>query len=434
DVPVGAFLSGGLDSSSIVAEMSHFIDLKNLNTFSLGFEGKYDETPYINLVRNYFRTIHHHAIFTEKDFEQLIDLYAFIYDEPFGDSSGFPTYNVSKIAKQFVTVVLSGYGGDEVFGGYKTYVNGRRMDLIRKLPRWLRAIGARIPAKKNLDSYTSLYLLKEAFRISLVPREEFYAMSLEKDVLKPEIYKSWTIEKLKYCYEKSGGLSAEAIRLYDLLYNTLSDHYLVKVDRAAMANAVEVRCPFLDHRFIEFAQKIPSEWKVDSFKTKKLMRKIIKGIVPDEIVRRGKQGFYPPIVEWIKKDKYTLRMKKTIKNITKIDNKMATFLQDKVLKEQNITYIQYRIRLFLFSIWWKTDIDLLVSYFGVDHTYLTEFAPSWISLDSYSTDEAEQAEVVAAMIDYIKNSGITRAIFFNYYDDSRPFGPTGFGVLKEDET
>ncbi|GAG97907.1 unnamed protein product, partial [marine sediment metagenome] len=84
--------------------------------------------------------------------------------------------------------------------------------------------------------------------------------------------------------------------------------------------------------------------------------------------------------------------------------------------------------------WWKGDIDLLVRYFGTDHTYLTEFAPSYISLDSYSTDEAEQAEAVAAMIDYIKNSGMTKAIFFNYYDDARPFGPTGFGVLKEDET
>jgi asparagine synthase (glutamine-hydrolysing) len=357
DVPIGAFLSGGLDSSSVVAEMSTFVKLKNLHTFSVGYEGKYDEkydeTPYINLVRNYFGTIHHQPMFTEKDFDQLIDTYAWVYDEPFGDFSGFPTYQISKIAKRYVTVVLTGDGGDEIFGGMMTHVTGKRMDLIRKLPKWIRAIGARIPAKKNLDGYTSLYLLKEAFRISLLPHEQFYATSLEKDVLKPEIYKNWTIEKLKYCYEKSGGSFAETMRLYDLLYRSVSDHYLAKVDRASMANALETRCPFLDYRFIEFAQKIPAEWKVGSFKTKKLMREIIKGIVPEEIVNRGKKAFTPPVVEWINNEKYTLRREEAIENITKIDNDMATFLQNRVLKEQNRLYTEYRIRLFLFSIWWE---------------------------------------------------------------------------------
>ena len=123
------------------------------------------------------------------------------------------------------------------------------------------------------------------------------------------------------------------------------------------ANALETRCPFLDHRFIEFAQKIPAEWKVDLFKTKKLMREIIKGIVPEEIVRRGKQGFTPPLAEWIKNEKYTPRMEKAIENIAKIDNDIAVFLKDKVLKEQNRIYMEYRIRLFLFSIWWEKWIN-----------------------------------------------------------------------------
>jgi len=352
DVPVGAFLSGGLDSSTIVGEMSTFVELKNLHTFSVEFEGKYNETPYMNLVKNYFGTIHHHAIFTEKDFERLIDLYACTYDEPHGDFAGFPTYDVSNMAKQYVTVVLSGDGGDELFGGYFTYIIGKRMELIQKLPKWLRLAGARIPAKKNLNNPTSLYMLKEAFRISLSPDEQFYAMSLEEDVLKPEIYKKWTIEKLKYCCKKSGGSLAETLRLCDLLYNTVSDNFLTKSDRATMANAVEIRCPFLDYRLIEFAQKIPAEWKVDLFKTKKLMREIIKGIVPEEIVARGKKGFEPPLKQWINNKKYTLRMEEAIENVAKIDNDMAVFLKEKVLKEQNKLYTQYRIKLFLFSIWW----------------------------------------------------------------------------------
>jgi asparagine synthase (glutamine-hydrolysing) len=356
DVPVGAFLSGGLDSSAIVGEMSTFVELRNLHTFSIGFEGKYDETPYINLVKNYFGTIHHHSMFTEKDFEQLIDIYACIYDEPFGDFSGFPTYDVSKIAKQYVTVVLSGDGGDEIFGGYFNYIIGKRMELIRKLPKLLRIAGARIPAKKNLNNPTFLYRLKKGFKISLFPREQFYVM-LEEDALTPGIYQNWTIEKLKYCYKKSRGSFAETLRLYDLLYNTLSDNYLTKVDRATMVNAVETRSPFLDYRFIEFAQKIPAEWKVDLFKTKKLMREIIKGIVPEEIVRRSKQGFEPPLKEWIKNKKYTPKMEEAIENITKIDNDIALFLKDKVLEEQNMIYTQYRIRLFLFSIWWGKWIN-----------------------------------------------------------------------------
>ena len=138
-------------------------------------------------------------------------------------------------------------------------------------------------------------MLRDEFKISLCPYEQFYAISMENDLLKPEVYKNWTIEKLKNCYEKPGDSFVETIRLYDLLYNHLSDHYLTKGDRASMANSLGTRSPFLDHRFIEFAQKIPVEWKVDLFKTKKLMREIIKGIVPEEIVRRGKQGFSPPL-------------------------------------------------------------------------------------------------------------------------------------------
>jgi asparagine synthase (glutamine-hydrolyzing) len=356
DVPIGAFLSGGLDSSAIVGEMSTFVELKNLHTFSVGFEGKYDETPYINLVKNYFGTIHHHTLFKEKDFEQLIDIYAWIYDEPFGEFSGFPNYDISKIAKQYVTVVLSGDGGDEIFGGYFTHVIGKRMELIQKLPKWMRLAGSKIPVKKNLNNLTSLFMLKKAFKRSLFPSEQFYAM-LEEDVLKPEIHQKWTIEKLQYCLKKSGGSFSETLRLYDLLFGTLSDHYSTKVDRASMANAVETRSPFLDYRFIEFAQKIPAGWKVDLFKTKKLMREIIKGIVPEEILRRGKQGFEPPLKEWINNEKYTVRMQKAIEYITKIDTDLAIFLKDRVLEEQNILFTEYRIRLFLFSIWWEKWIN-----------------------------------------------------------------------------
>jgi len=358
DVPVGAFLSGGLDSSTVVGVMRKFADLSKLHTFSIGFEGKYDETPYIKIVVDYFKTQHHHYYFKEKDFEELIDKYSWVYDEPFGDYSGFPTYKVSEIAKKYVTVVLSGDGGDEIFGGYMNHVNGYRMDFIRKLPKFLRILGSKLPVKKNLNGIANLYLLKEAFRLSLINPEKFYAESIKEDAIRPEIYKKWTTEKMKYCLEKGNNKLGEAMRIFDLLYNTLPDNFLVKVDRASMANALEVRSPFLDYRFAEFSQKIPVEWKVDLFKTKKLMREIIKDILPDEIVNRGKQGFTPPLADWILKEKYLNEVFEKFEILKKINYELYEFFKEKVFKNKDqFLYRNYLIRLFLFIKWWEKWIS-----------------------------------------------------------------------------
>jgi asparagine synthase (glutamine-hydrolysing) len=353
DVPVGAFLSGGLDSSSVVAEMSEFTDLKNLHTFSIGFEGKYDETPYINKVKNYLNTKHHHYYFKKKDFEELLPVYARIYDEPFWDYSGFPTFKVSQLAKKYVTVALSGDGGDEIFGGYMTHVTGYRMDMIKKLPRFIRQIGSRMPAKKNLDGFASFYLLKQAFGISLNESKHFYAKALSDTGIKPKVYKDWTTEKLEYALKKGNGKLGEALRIHDLLFGTLPDNFLVKVDRASMANALEVRSPFLDYRFAEYAQKIPTEWKQDATKTKILMREIIKGLVPEEIINRGKQGFSPPIDKWLMETKYSKQLEDACEHLKDIDAELYSFYKDKAFKEDNKLYINYKIRLFLFHLWYK---------------------------------------------------------------------------------
>ena len=358
DVPIGAFLSGGLDSSSVVGIMRKFTDLSKLHTFSIGFEGKYDETPYIKIVGNHFKTNHHHYYFKEKDFKELIDKYVWTYDEPFGDYSGFPTYKVSELAKQFVTVVLSGDGGDEIFGGYLNHVNGYRMDLIRKFPKIFRILFSILPIKKNLSGIANLYLLKEAFGLSLINPERFYAESIKEDAIRPEIYKKWTIEKMKLCLSKSNNKLGEALRIFDLLFNTLSNNFLVKVDRASMANALEVRSPFLDYRFAEFSQKIPTKWKVDLFKTKKLMREIIKDILPSEIVNRGKQGFTPPLTDWILKRKYLNEIVEKVEILKEVDYELYKFFKEKVFqnKEQSL-YRNYLIRLFLFIKWWERWIE-----------------------------------------------------------------------------
>ncbi|MCF7871708.1 asparagine synthase (glutamine-hydrolyzing) [Candidatus Woesearchaeota archaeon] len=364
DVPVGAFLSGGLDSSAVVGEMRKNTKAKNLNTFSIGFDKEYDETKYIDLVKRFYKTKHHHHYFKRKDFENLIETYSESYDEPFADYSGFPTLKVSEMARKHVTVALSGDGGDEIFGGYNMHKMGAQMDLLSKLPRFVRKIIAKLPIKENIGSMASFYLLKEAASLSLYPKEEFYAKALAKNKLKSKAFDEWTKRTLKESLTKTDGSYAEMLRYHDLMYNTLGDKFLVKVDRASMQYALEVRSPFLDYRFVEFAQKIPVKWKATVFKTKILMRDIIKDNVPKEILNRGKQGFTPPLDKWILDKKYEPVLKSGLKSLETIHPEIAKYYKEKVFKEykkntkqqeKNRIVINNKIKLFIFQKWLKQN-------------------------------------------------------------------------------
>jgi len=357
DVPVGAFLSGGLDSSTIVGKMRELTNISKLHTFSIGFEGKYDETRYINLVKEYYRTKHHHFYFKRNDFETLIQRYTEVYDEPYGDCSSFPTYKVSEMARKYVTVCLSGDGGDEIFGGYTNHLLGHQMDFIRRFPRLLRWIISKMPAKRRLESYSSLYMLKRACEVSLKSPERFSAEALNIERIKTAMHEEWTTHKLSQELRRGKGSLAEALRTHDLLNNTLADRFLVKVDRASMAHALEVRSPFLDHRFVEWAQQIPSDWKTSLFQTKVLMRKMIRGIVPELIVKRRKQGFTPPIDSWILDKKYDVFIDKALEILQNIHPKLYNDFKNMMLKGNGRFFIQYRIRLFLFGVWSRKWIE-----------------------------------------------------------------------------
>jgi asparagine synthase (glutamine-hydrolysing) len=208
-----------------------------------------------------------------------------------------------------------------------------------------------MPAKKNLGGFANAYMLKNAFKLTFEDPAAFYAKALAEDGIKPAVYVNWTTAKLRDCLTKSNDNLPEALRLYDLLYQTIPDHFLVKVDRASMHHALEVRSPFLDHRFIEFSQRIPAHWKVDSFKTKKLMREIITGIVPEVIVKRGKQGFTPPLAEWIHEPKYDAVVARGLKHLLVVDPVIGGFYKERVLASRNPLYTNYRIRLFLYGLW-----------------------------------------------------------------------------------
>ncbi|MBD3280439.1 asparagine synthase (glutamine-hydrolyzing) [Candidatus Dojkabacteria bacterium] len=358
DVPVGSFLSGGLDSTAVTGTMVRLPHVENPYTFSVGFEGEFDETRFVEIARRRYKTNHIHKFFLEKDFEDLLLRFPEIYDEPFADYSGFPTYFISKVAKEKVTVVLSGDGGDEIFGGYLTHVTGRRLDLLWRLPKILKQIGASMPVKKNIESYQSLYVLKQAFQLALGSKENVYSNALQHEGIKPKIYQEIVRKNLKSSLDISKGKLGEAMRVYDLLYNTLGDNFLTKVDRASMANGLEVRSPFLDYRFAYFAQRIPLEWKVDTFRTKKLMREMIKGVVPKDILRRGKQGFEVPLRKWILKKKYTGMILNALKALELTNKELAAFFQPSILESVNRVHIQYKIRLLLYGLWIRRWIGL----------------------------------------------------------------------------
>lgn len=354
DVPVGAFLSGGLDSSTVVGEMKHFTHADKLHTFSIGFEDKaYDESKYINIVKEYFKTQHHHYIYREDDFKSMWSTYSEVFDEPFGDYSSFPSYQVCKMARENAKVVLSGDGGDEIFGGYPIYSTGYLTDRLQSIPFAIRQVFYNI-AKRAKPLDRRLAKVSELLRLSLQPKSSFYSQMFNLDRYKPESYVAFTTEKLTEALRISENDLAEAFRVYDLLYNTLADNYLVKVDRTSMRNSIEVRSPFLDYRFIDYAQKIPVKEKVGIFSNKILMREIIKDIVPNEILTRDKMGFTPPIKNWLYQSIPTEKFQKYCTYLKELNAPLYEFYQ-KMMYSGQISYMNdfYMMKLAIFGKWFE---------------------------------------------------------------------------------
>ncbi len=349
DVPTGAFLSGGIDSSTIVSEIVRDLGKRHLTTYSIGFDGKYDETPYVEIMRKTLNVKHSHKYFQEKDFKEILKKIFYFYDEPLCDPSMLPTFMLSKFARESLTVALSGDGGDEVFGGYPRHKMASQMELIRKLPISLRKILIKLFAFKKVEK------LSEGLRLSLLPKEEFFSEA-RSDIYKPEIYKQLSKKNFRECLKLAKGDLTEATILMDRYFNTMGDNYLAKVDRASMAFSLEVRSPFLDYRFLKYASKIPSKWKASKFNEKILLKKIVKNLIPDEIINRKKRGFTPPIEEWLMKDTYQTKLDNALDDLFDkkiIDGKWVEFYKKRVLGKNDQIAKTYQMRLFLFYEWWQ---------------------------------------------------------------------------------
>ncbi len=306
DVPLGAFLSGGIDSSAVVAMMARHMG-QPVKTFSIGFrEDSYNELKYARLTAEKIGSDHHEFIVTP-DICSLVDELTWHFDEPFADSSALPTYMVSKLAREFVTVILSGDGGDELFAGYTRYVVERKREGFARLPKSLRE-GVMLPLSERLPHAT--WGRNYLHNVSLDPIARYLdSVSIFTSLNRKSLYSSDFSQKLepsgyagKLFRELTGNIKSDE-PLDSLLYldskTYLPGDILVKVDRMSMAVSLEARAPLLDHKLIEFVTRIPASLKLAGLETKYLLKKAVDGLIPSEILHRPKQGFGVPIQEWI---------------------------------------------------------------------------------------------------------------------------------------
>lgn len=299
DVPLGAFLSGGVDSSAIVALMQAQSGRK-VRTFTIGFEeGGYNEAEHAKQVARHLGTDHTELYVSADDALGVIPRLPKMFCEPFGDSSQIPTFLVSQMAKQHVTVALSGDGGDELFGGYTPYQFAPRYwRLLSKLPRRLRALSAAIISRSPAPDK----LLKLAEVMAAHSKEEFYRLMMSHWTA-PELVVRNASEPRSVLNSPDLWPKTDSYEHWMMAMGTqmyMPDDILVKVDRAAMANSLETRVPLLDHRIIEFAWQLPLHMKIREGKGKWVLREVLYKHVPRELIERPKKGFSVPLGDWLR--------------------------------------------------------------------------------------------------------------------------------------
>jgi len=315
DVPLGVFLSGGIDSSAI-CYYAQKLSTQKIKTFSIGFkEQSFDESKYARLVAKYLKTDHHEKILNAKDSLDLIPKIADLLDEPLADASIVPTYLLSKFAREHVTVTLGGDGGDELFCGYDTFRAHKLADIYEHVPLFIR---------KNIIERLTTLLPTSFDNISFDFKAKkflsgFYGEKKYRDqrwmgsftsVQKKKLFLPHVLEKNNenefnnidnYLENvKKENFYNQLIYLYLKMY--MMDDILVKVDRASMYNSLEVRAPLIDYRVVDFVNNIPIDMKIKGLKTKYILKKLMQDKLPKEIINRPKKGFGMPIAQWLCKE------------------------------------------------------------------------------------------------------------------------------------
>jgi asparagine synthase (glutamine-hydrolysing) len=302
DVPIGTFLSGGTDSS-IVTAMAAKVSPGKINTYSIAVkDGKVNEAPYAAAVAAHLHTNHHELPITQQEIMEMVPGFINVYDEPFSDSSAFPTMLVSKLARKNVTVALSGDGGDELFWGYGSYLWAKRLKnpVVRLLSPAIYAA-----SKKMNSRYKRIGMLFEKhdpdyFKSHLFSQDQYYftEKELHKLLVNPQV----DFSGINKSYSGRDLTIQEQMSFWDI-ENYLKDDLLVKVDRASMQYSLETRVPLLDYRIIEFALNLSHDLKIGPDGSMKyLLKQVLYQYVPKALLDRPKWGFSIPMVKWLKTD------------------------------------------------------------------------------------------------------------------------------------
>lgn len=370
DVPVGIFLSGGYDSSAVAAILQSNSSVK-LKTFSIGFDNKnFNEAPYAKDIANFLNTEHYEYYVTQKDCLELVDQLCVINDEPMGDVSSIPTYFVSKFAKEHVSVVLSGDGGDEIFGGYPKYFIGNKVyRLSSKVPSFVKKAAKSFLLLLDIKILEKIFLkltgqkmtnfsgkFRKFINILDAKAESVFKISsqyfLKEDVAK--FIKNYSSE-YKTSYDKFGCVNGDYFdKSMCVDFQTYLYQILMKVDRASMAVSLESREPFLDQRIIEYLAQVPSSLKLKNG-PKWILKDIVYDFIPKNLLDRPKQGFVPPFEDWLNGD-----LKNFVDDCSNKDfiEGQGIFCHVEVVKLKKEFYEEkksgYKLWLFLiFQLWYK---------------------------------------------------------------------------------
>jgi asparagine synthase (glutamine-hydrolysing) len=315
DVPLGAFLSGGIDSSMVVAQMQARSS-QPIKTFSIGFcEDEFNEAVYAEKIARHLGTDHHELYVNSEQALEVIPQLSAIYDEPFSDSSQIPTFLVSKLAKQHVSVSLSGDGGDELFYGYSRYQLATNIwGKIQCFPRPIRKGIANLCMSASRDVLIKLnrkirsgYINKWADRLPKIAdlikhetEESFYRHLVSHWKDPDKVVLNANEADSVFARFNSPGESFQQKMMHLDMLSYLPDDILTKVDRASMATSLEARVPLLDHRLIEFAWQLPMQYKLNGHQGKYIFREVLKRYIPEQLINRPKMGFGVPIEHWLK--------------------------------------------------------------------------------------------------------------------------------------
>lgn len=315
DVPVGVLSSGGVDSTAMLHFATQQTDQK-LDTFTVGFSSPEitDERPYANIAAQHYRTNHHEMTMTARDFERFLPEYTWYMEEPVCEAPAVALYYVSRMAKGFVKVLISGEGGDEAFAGYQTYRGIAWLERIKNVLGPLNPLASSAMAFSNQHLH-SARLAKYAPLLNTRFREYYYSRSSNPYTLFNDNFealysddfarygnKEYALEPLRRLFEKSDGMGLINRMLYIDTMTSLPDDLLLKADKMTMAASIELRVPLLDHKLLEFAASLPERDKIRGFETKHILKRTLTNRIPRPILSRKKVGFPVPFSSWLRND------------------------------------------------------------------------------------------------------------------------------------